>query len=278
MYFVLAKRILTAVIGISIAFYIINYGQWLFVVTVSILAMIAWRELCNMFQNKQIRVWYSWGIIGILFLLGCAWLGSSQEIIAILFLIMIAILVKIVITNNNFTMNDAAFTLTGLFYIGLTFAHLILLRFTDNTLFFSIYSKTLPAGAIYVWLALIGTWANDTFAFFVGSHLGRHKLSPAISPGKTIEGFIGGLLGSVAILAALGIFLKLSLVHFINIGVLVGITAPLGDLVESALKRFAGVKDSGSLLPGHGGVLDRFDSIMFSVPAVYYYLQAFVLR
>lgn len=274
----LAKRILTAVIGIAIAIYIINFGQWLFVVTVGILALIGWHELHHMLQKKHINLWYYWGLIGLIFLLGCAWLGNSQEIIAVLFIILISILAKTVIANNSFTMNDAAFSFIGILYIGLSFIHLLLLRFTDNSMYFSVYSASLPAGAAYMWLALIGTWANDTFAFFIGSQIGKHKLCPAISPGKTIEGSVGGLIGSILAISALGNFLDLPSVHFISIGILVGITAPLGDLVESALKRFAGVKDSGNLLPGHGGILDRFDSIMLSVPAVYYYLHAFVLR
>ena len=135
----------------------------------------------------------------------------------------------------------------------------------------------ISAGAAYLWLAFLGTWASDTFAYFVGTYLGKHKLCPLISPGKTIEGAIGGMIGSVIAIMLLGVLFKLPVYHCIIMGILVGIAAPLGDLVESAIKRFAGVKDSGQILPGHGGILDRFDSILFTVPAIYYYMHIFVL-
>ena len=93
-----------------------------------------------------------------------------------------------------------------------------------------------------------------------------------------MEGALGGMLGSVIAIMLLGMLFKLPVLHSAIMGILVGVAAPAGDLVESAIKRFAGVKDSGQILPGHGGILDRFDSILFTVPAIYYYMHAFVLR
>ena len=274
----LGKRILTACIGIPIAVYVINYGEWLFATAILVLTLLAWHEFYTMLKNKGISVFYTLGILMNIFILGCAWLGNSQELIIVIFASTMLALLKIVTSGTKFTVVDAAFSLLGISYIGMSFAHLILLRYTDNSLYIMTSGGQLSVGAAYVWLAFVGTWASDTFAYFIGTYFGRHKLCPMISPKKTIEGVIGGMLGSVIAIVVLGILFKLPVSHSTIMGILVGIAAPVGDLVESAIKRFAGVKDSGQILPGHGGILDRFDSILFTVPAIYYYMHVFILR
>lgn len=273
----LIKRILTAIIGVIVAGYIINYGQWLFACSVGILALLAWQEFCVMFKQANISLWSGTGSVGIALLLGCAWLGNSQEINMLVMMLTLLVLVKTVVFSPKFNIMNAAVTLFGILYIGLSFSHLLLLRFTDPSVYITSVFGSLSFGTAFLWIAFIGTWANDTFAFFVGSRFGKNKLCPQVSPGKTIEGAIGGIVGSILVVVLLGWLFKISLIHSAILGLLVGIVAPIGDLSESAVKRFTGVKDSGKLLPGHGGVLDRFDSIMFAVPTVYYYLHAFVL-
>lgn len=274
----LGKRILTAFIGIPIAVYVINYGEWLFATAVLVLTLLAWHEFYTMLQNKSIKVFYSLGILINIFILGCAWLGNSEEVVIVIFISTLLAMLKIVTSGTKFTVVDAAFSLLGISYIGMSFAHLILLRYTDSSVYLMTSWGELSAGAAYVWLAFVGTWASDTFAFFIGSYFGRHKLCLTISPNKTIEGALGGMLGSIIAIVILGILFKLPISHSAIMGILVGIAAPVGDLVESAIKRFAEVKDSGQILPGHGGILDRFDSILFTVPTIYYYMHAFVLR
>jgi phosphatidate cytidylyltransferase len=142
--------------------------------------------------------------------------------------------------------------------------------------------RGLEDGRNWVYLAMLTTFANDTGAYFIGRARGKHKLAPAISPAKTWEGAIGGLVS--AILAAIVIATVLELIsvkvgtpfvfrywQIILLGFLVSLFAQLGDLVESLLKRNMGVKESGNLLPGHGGILDRFDSLMFVGAVIYYY-------
>jgi phosphatidate cytidylyltransferase len=130
------------------------------------------------------------------------------------------------------------------------------------------------AGAFkWLLLVLLGTAACDTGAYLVGSLTGKHKLIPHISPGKTWEGLAGGVLGAVVAAVAFSGLLALSLPQAIALGLLVCAAAVSGDLCESLLKRAAGVKDSGHLIPGHGGILDRIDSILFVLPAVYWFLQ-----
>ncbi|WP_312517745.1 phosphatidate cytidylyltransferase [Anaerospora sp.] len=272
----LAKRIATALVGIPVAVYVINYGQWLFGLTVSFLALAAWHEYCVMVEQNGIYPSKLLGLIGVALVLGCAWVGNSQETVTVLTLISLIILGKTVISYGKFSLVDAALTLLGLLYIALPFSHLLLLRFLEPSL--SSTSAGMTTGAMYLWIAFVGTWASDTFAYLVGSKFGKAKLCPAISPGKTREGAIGGLFGSIFAVLILGHFFHIALIHSFFMGVFVGLVAPLGDLVESSLKRYCCVKDSGRLLPGHGGVLDRFDSIMFAVPAVYYYVEFFLIR
>ena len=131
-------------------------------------------------------------------------------------------------------------------------------------------------GLQWVISALVITWANDTCAYFAGRLFGRHKLHPAVSPNKTWEGFAGGAVGSVAgmFIARWVAFPALTPVDCIALGLLGAVLGPLGDLCESLLKRAHGMKDSGSLIPGHGGLLDRVDALLFNAPAVYLYVVA----
>jgi phosphatidate cytidylyltransferase len=128
-------------------------------------------------------------------------------------------------------------------------------------------------GAWRILLLLAVIMAADTAAYFVGQVIGRHKLAPSVSPGKTWEGFAGGLLGgTLGALAVRAAFLPdLPLRHAAALGLVVAALGTVGDLVESVLKRWAGVKDSGTMFPGHGGVLDRLDSLLFGAPVLYYY-------
>ena len=156
-----------------------------------------------------------------------------------------------------------AWTIAGILYVGWLLSYLVALRGLDS-------------GRNWVFFALFITWASDTTAFFIGRRFGRHKLAPNISPGKTWEGTIGGIVGAIimSILFFTPTPFHLPLVYWqaIGLSILVSIFGQLGDLVESLIKRNMGVKDSGKLMPGHGGILDRLDSIIFASIVVYYYV------
>lgn len=152
---------------------------------------------------------------------------------------------------------NAAVNLSGAVYIGFMFAYILLLRF-------------IPGGFFYLFFALGVTWLNDSLAYFVGVNFGKHKLSPRISPQKTIEGSAGGFAGGMLAAILFGIYFKKPLLPLLVMAFLVVLAGQFGDLVESIIKRNAGVKDSGTFLPGHGGVLDRLDSLLFTGPVVYY--------
>jgi phosphatidate cytidylyltransferase len=131
-----------------------------------------------------------------------------------------------------------------------------------------------PDGSLWVTLAIAATFVCDTGAYFVGRSLGRHKLAPAVSPGKTVEGGVGGLLASIgfAFLARATFFPALTIRDCLLVGLAAGVLGPIGDLTESLLKRSAGVKDSGNLIPGHGGMLDRIDAVLFVGAYVYWHV------
>jgi phosphatidate cytidylyltransferase len=273
----LGKRILTAIVAIPIAVYIINFGDWLFTAVTFLLAAIAWHEFASMLKKNGTSVCYGLGLLGVTAFLACgAFFRNSDAILAAALFLLIFVLMKTVIAHSRFSMTDAAFTVMGAFYIGLSFSCMFLLRFTGQGEYVSIFLGTISMGAFYIWLAFIATWASDTFAYFAGMTFGRRKLCPAISPAKTWEGAFGGLFGSVLAVIAVGLAGGLPINHLIVLGLLSGVFAPFGDLAESALKRFCSVKDSGNIFPGHGGVLDRFDAMMFSVPVVYFYVSLFL--
>jgi phosphatidate cytidylyltransferase len=159
--------------------------------------------------------------------------------------------------------NLSAQAVTGCLYGGLGLATVAALRAG-------------PDGLAWVIAALVITWANDTCAYFAGRALGRHKLYPAVSPNKTWEGFAGGFVGSIGgLFIARLVFPVLRPLDCVALGVAGGVFGPLGDLCESMLKRAYGAKDSGVLIPGHGGILDRVDALLFNAPVVYLYLTWF---
>lgn len=161
---------------------------------------------------------------------------------------------------------DAALLLTGFLYVPLLLAHLVLIRM-------------LPHGTSWLFLIMVIVMAGDSAAYYVGSTFGKNRLYPAVSPKKSIEGSLGGLAGSLAgaVIAKYTFFPELAISDCIATALLLGVLGQLGDLFESLIKRNCGVKDSGTIIPGHGGILDRLDSILFAAPAAYYYAY-FLLR
>ena len=166
-------------------------------------------------------------------------------------------------TDFATTVPSAALTLLGAAYLGSLGGSVAALRL--------LHPDTDGAWRLVLLLAIV--MGSDTAAFFAGNAIGRHKLAPGISPGKTIEGAVGALLGGVAaaaIVRSLGLP-SVPMAHALLLGLAVSVLGIAGDLVESLLKRWAGVKDSGALFPGHGGMLDRLDSVLFGAPVLYYY-------
>jgi len=157
-----------------------------------------------------------------------------------------------------------AMTLLGILYVG-TFGAFVGL------------TRELPQGIFWVFVLLGMTWLNDTFAYFFGHRFGKRKLAPRISPGKTVEGFLGGFLGSICGFLLFWAIFGRPVPFFFGpcLTLLVGIVGPVGDLCESLIKRSFQVKDSGNIIPGHGGMLDRIDALLFTAPVVYFFASLF---
>jgi len=269
----LLLRIITGIVGITLAAWVIQTGGLVFALFALLLAVLAWLEYVRAFAHKGGNLALLTGIAAIGGLWGCAWQGFPAEAtVMVLTLSALACLLAAVLMHSRMKFTDAALSVCGISYLGLPFAHLVLLRSLEPGRMVETSLMPFEYGAAMIWIMFIGTWASDTFAYFVGSAIGSHKLCPSISPGKTIEGFLGSLVGTTATLAGLGVFFSFPVPEMAGLGFAISILATLGDLVESVAKRYVGIKDSGNIIPGHGGVWDRFDSVLFTAPLVYYFV------
>ncbi|QKS71403.1 phosphatidate cytidylyltransferase [Paenalkalicoccus suaedae] len=254
------QRIITGVIAGAGFLGFIILGGIPFIVLMVLLALIGMWELLRM---KHIKPWSVRGLTAFLFLL---LLALPQEAISFLhvdrnelFLLLIIVLLgHTVMTKNSFTFDEAGFVILASVYVGFGFHYFMYARFVDN-------------GLTLIFFLLCIIWATDSGAYFVGRSMGKRKLWPEISPKKTIEGSIGGILIALGIGLVFVYFFPVydSMITTIIAILLVSIAGQLGDLVESAFKRHYAVKDSGQVLPGHGGILDRFDSMIFVMPLFY---------
>lgn len=257
------QRIITAVIAAALFIPFVIYGQLPFTILIYAMAAVGLFEVLKM---RWISLFSVPGIISLLslfiILMPNSWSEQIQDItkysrIEYLFICAILLLIYTVLVKNKFTFDDVGFLLASALYVGIGFHFFIATR---------------EEGLAYVVYALVIVWTTDSGAYFIGRKLGRNKLWPEISPKKTIEGFVGGIV--VALISAI-IFqwianLDISWIALIVVSIVASIFGQLGDLVESAIKRHYGVKDSGKILPGHGGILDRFDSLLFVLPLLYF--------
>lgn len=244
--------------------------SWLYVGFVLIVALWAQRELYAMFVAVGVAADRSAGLLlGALVVLAFAaggpvrpWVLPLTLSLAVAGCLTIGIVRKL---ESGRSWAGVALTLLGILYCAWFLGHAVWLR-------------ELPGGQALTLMALGVTWCGETAAYFVGRSWGRHRLAPRVSPAKTVEGAVAQTGASLLAALVAGRVLALDLPHAAAIGLLLGVFGQFGDLAESFLKRSAEVKDAGSLLPGHGGLLDRLDSLLFNVPALYYYVSVFLLR
>lgn len=237
----------------------------MFFLLISLAALIALHEFFSFRDEPTSLDMKIFVAIWAVFILFFAHLGSSEEVLLVLSAgLVTAFLLRLRKADDlRHVTEELGFLSLAIFYVVLLLSYLLFLR-------------NLEQGNLWLLLLFLIVWSNDTAAYFTGMSMGKRKLYPKISPKKSVEGFLGGLAGSIAaaVLAKISFMHQLSLMDSFIIAMVIGILGPLGDLAESMLKRSSSVKDSGSLIPGHGGILDRIDSILFSAPFLYYFVAA----
>lgn len=256
-------RIITGVVAAALFIPFVVYGGLPWTILVYALAAIGMYELLKM---NDISIFSTPGVLGTLALFVLLmpnewavqveqWTGYPKLELA--FIMVILLLVYSVLIKNKFTFDNVGFVVLAAMYVGLGFHYFI---------------ETRNEGLVYIIFALVVVWSTDSGAYFTGRKFGKRKLWPEISPNKTVEGFVGGILIAVVFAVAMELIYPFasSWASLLLVTIVCSVFGQMGDLVESAIKRHYGVKDSGNVLPGHGGILDRFDSLLFVLPLLHF--------
>lgn len=263
-------RLITILIGAPIMWAAVYFGGLALLALVLILALFSLNEFYNLMMKKGYYPAYWVGNVMTIFFivfsyysLSKSWEPAHSAILTIA--AMLALMSGIFLKREKDTIVDVAVTLLGMIYIGWFFSYFLFLR-------------NLTEHGAYLFFLMFTIWAMDIVAYLVGKKFGRHKMAPSISPNKSWEGAIAGFIVCVIAADIFSGFAMINGTHALILGAIIGIVAQLSDLVESVIKRDAGVKDAGNLLPGHGGILDRMDSFILTVPILYYYIVWAILK
>ena len=262
----LKKRVVTALIGIPLLIVAVWFDTPLpwFSILAAVWCLLAVFEFYRITSVTGVPALTYFGLIcTVLFVLS----PHFKEIFPVTQLLTLVMLISLILLlfrrQKEGIFSAWAWTIAGILYVGWLFSYLVALR--------------LEAGSEWVFLALFTIFGSDSAAFFVGRWLGKHRLAPSISPAKTWEGAIGGVFGAVIVsIIVVALFgLPLNYWQTVVLGILISVLGQFGDLAESLLKRNMGVKESGNLMPGHGGLLDRMDSVIFTGVVTYYLFLAY---
>ncbi|MGH9428172.1 MAG: phosphatidate cytidylyltransferase [Terriglobia bacterium] len=264
------KRVLTALVLVPVLIAIIGYApSFCFFLLVAGASVLALEEFFSLAAQSGLEVFRASGHGSSLLLLASLYGFAANPWIALLVLVASCfVFLALGLRRGNrlsTVLPGVAATMLGLLYVSLSLGLLVVVQISPTVL---------GSGKQWIFFLLLVVWFGDTGAYYVGRALGKHALAPLISPKKTIEGALGGLFGNV-LAAALGKQILLPgapLNQLLALSILLGVVSQIGDLSESALKRGAGVKDSSNLLPGHGGMLDRIDGVLFASPVMFGYL------
>ena len=274
------KRILTAAVVLPVLLFTIwSETPYFFVALAAVAVVLALGEFYHLAAKVGCPTQPALGFVTALLVIACFVLERSEWIVAVLAaLTMISLGLALARPDQlKKSLVTVAATVLGVVYVAVLAGCLVGVRVMPDSLTQPL-TPHLSSKLLLMFFAMV-VFA-DTGAYYTGRLIGRHKLAPRISPGKTIEGAVGGWIAAIAAgpLSRMAFFHEIPMVHAVAIGALIGVVGPIGDLAESMLKRGADVKDSGTLLPGHGGVLDRVDSILFCAPLLYYYSRLFISR
>lgn len=257
-------RVISGAVLAVIAVSALLTGSWYLYFLCLFISLVGMNELYKVIDRQKSAIAIV-GYTGAVFYYMSIVLNMEKYSMLILCAALMAMMAVYVFTFPKFKAEETMLIFFGLFYVAVMLSYIYKLRIMDN-------------GIFIVWLAFIASWGNDTCAYFSGVLFGKHKMSPKLSPKKTVEGAIGGILGTTVLGCIYGFAVapKMSempispVITFAVASFAGAFLAIVGDLAASAIKRNHNVKDYGKLIPGHGGILDRFDSVIFTAPAVYW--------
>ncbi len=260
------KRLLSVVLGVPLILAAVYAGGVCYTVLLLLVVLLGMREYLHLVGTGMENV-PACGIAGVFLLLLLAHFRLDGLFFPLLLLMFFLLFTRLLSSPKTATLKESALVLWGIIYLGGCGSYLILMR-------------ALPGGMLLTIIFMVGVWINDILAFCIGVRWGRRKFVSRISPNKSVEGFLAGFIGTPVAATAAAFLLPgglagLGPVCAALLGLLIALGATYGDLLESALKRQSGVKDTGQLIPGHGGILDRFDSLLAAAPFVYYFFLLF---
>ncbi len=269
-------RLISGIVLVAFFILVLYFGGPVTGITMMVLSIIGVFELCRVYKiekNSPAVIAYIWTVLYYaVLMLSKQKLGDvsvSRFVMPVLIIYLLVILAVYVFKFPKYHDKEIMAAFTSFFYVSVMLSYIYKIR-------------DMKDGGYFVVLCFICSWGNDTLAYCVGRLFGKHKMSPKLSPKKSIEGLFGGIIGAGILGILYGLFLKnqiqntdMILVKLFFVGALGAIPAVIGDLAASGIKRNNDIKDYGTLIPGHGGVLDRFDSMIFTAPIIYFLLEFF---
>ncbi|HET7289364.1 MAG TPA: phosphatidate cytidylyltransferase [Thermodesulfobacteriota bacterium] len=277
------QRILTAAVAVPILYAIFRIGGILYLLFILALILVGQLEFGKLLRSRNYPEQKISGMVFSLLLAVAAYTGYFYFMMAFTGAVVLVLVFELWKLREGGTVLRAGVTLFGIVYIGWLLGHAVLLRNIGDikpVAEFALNAQGLrDPGFFFIFFTVACTFLNDTGAYFTGLRIGKRKLAPDISPGKTVEGTIGGIIACIltGIIVNYGFGSPLNSDWTILFSLLIAVSAVFGDLVESAIKRGAGIKDTGDIVPGHGGVLDRFDSLIFVFPISYYFVLVYYM-
>ena len=269
----MAIRILSSVIGLPILIFFVIYGGIPLQSVILLAGLIGMHEFYSAFHLKSKGVQYIAYFFAVIYMIWIDKIINMQNMFNVFVsLFLLILLIYTVLFHDKTNAEESMLSFFGFFYVMFLLSHVFLIRYYTY-------------GNVFIWLAFISAWGCDTGAYFTGVAIGKHKLIPTLSPIKTIEGAAGGVVTATLLALLYGWFIEKKFpLEQVNVFLLCGLTgvfgsilSQIGDLAASAMKRYTNIKDFGKLIPGHGGILDRFDSVLLTAPVVYY-IMMFLIR
>ena len=263
-------RLISGIVLVIIAAFLLVEGSTVLYFGSLAISLIGLYELYRVMKIERSAP----GYVGYAAVVAYYWImGNREQYVTFLAIVSLMILMTIyVVTFPKYGTEQITVAFFGIFYVGIMFSYLYQVR-------------EMPDGKYLVWLVLLSSWGCDTFAYCAGKLFGKHKMTPKLSPKKTVEGAIGGVVGAAVLGFLYGTFFKNNMIQVTNPGLISGaacaiaaVISMVGDLAASAIKRNHDIKDYGNLIPGHGGILDRFDSMIFTAPAIYFAITFMGIR